>query len=95
LQGVKSLSVGLPGWRRSDDRNRLHANSLLTGIFTGNFAISGLPAPIPERETAVLQQFPGQNIRENISENRECFADNREFHLQNRKRPFPRENLST
>jgi hypothetical protein len=49
---------------------------------------AGLPAPIPERETAVLQpvveQFPGQDIRENISENRECFAHNREIHLQNR-----------
>jgi hypothetical protein len=86
------MSYLIAGWRRSDDRTRLHANSLLTGNFTGNFAISGLPAPIPERETAVLQplveQFPGQNIREKISENRECFADNREFHLQNRKRPF-------
>src|ERR1700738_1896541 len=72
-----SLKRGLPGWRRSADRTRLHANSLLTGNFTGNFAISGLPAPIPERGTAVLQplveQFPGQNIRETISENRECF----------------------
>jgi len=105
LAGISAIAGGeiskhrTPGWRRSDDRTRLHANSLLTGNFTGNFAISGLPAPIPERETAVLQplveQFPGQNIRENISENRECFADNREFHLQNRKRPFPRENLST
>jgi hypothetical protein len=92
LPKARSLGVRLPGWRRSDDRTRLHANSLLTGNFTGNFAISGLPAPIPERETAVLQplveQFPGQNIREKIAENRECFADNREFHLQNRKRPF-------
>src|SRR6202048_618059 len=35
-----SLKRGLPGWRRSADRTRLHANSLLTGNFTGNFAIS-------------------------------------------------------
>jgi hypothetical protein len=34
------------GWRRSADRTRLQANSLLTGNFTGNFAISGLPRPI-------------------------------------------------
>jgi hypothetical protein len=46
LPRVKSPSVGLPGWRRSGDRTRLHANSLLTGNFTGNFAISGLPRPI-------------------------------------------------
>src|ERR1700693_1904154 len=30
-----SPSVGLPGWRRSADRTRLQANSLLTGNFTG------------------------------------------------------------
>jgi pimeloyl-ACP methyl ester carboxylesterase len=29
----------LPGWRRSADRTRLRANSLLTGNFTGNFVI--------------------------------------------------------
>jgi hypothetical protein len=34
-------SGGVPGWRRSADRTRLHANSLLTGNFTGNFAILG------------------------------------------------------
>ena len=27
---VKSSGVALPGWRRSADRTRLHANSLLT-----------------------------------------------------------------
>jgi hypothetical protein len=41
LQRVKSPGAGLPGWRRSADRTRLHANSLLTGNFTGNSAISG------------------------------------------------------
>jgi hypothetical protein len=46
LLGVVSLSVGLVGWRRSADRTRLQANSLLTGNFTGNFAISGLKGPI-------------------------------------------------
>jgi hypothetical protein len=37
----KSLKAGLVGWRRSADRTRLHANSLLTGNFTGNFSIPG------------------------------------------------------
>ena len=34
-----SLSAGPPGWGGSADRTRLRANSLLTGNFTGNFAI--------------------------------------------------------
>jgi hypothetical protein len=78
-----SQSAGLPGWRRSADRTRLQPNSLLTGNFTGNFAISGLREPIPEQETAALQrfpeQFPTQINRENISRNREFFGGNREF----------------
>jgi hypothetical protein len=41
-----SLKPRLVGWRRSADRTRLRANSLLTGNFTGNFAISRLPGPI-------------------------------------------------
>jgi len=64
----------LPGWQRSADRTRLHASSLLTGNFTGNFAISGLPRPILQQETAALQsffgQFPTQINRENTSKNR-------------------------
>src|ERR1700682_922718 len=40
--GSFSLSARLAGWRRSADRTRLHANSLLTGNFTGNFAFLGL-----------------------------------------------------
>src|SRR5258707_5549776 len=44
--GAVSLSAGLPGWRRSADRTRLRKNSLLTGNFTGNFAIPMAPAPI-------------------------------------------------
>jgi hypothetical protein len=40
--GTFSLSAGVVGWRRSADRTRLQANSLLTGNFTGNFAILGL-----------------------------------------------------
>jgi hypothetical protein len=42
LLGVVSLSVGLVGWRRSADRTSLQANSLVSGNFTGNFAILGL-----------------------------------------------------
>jgi hypothetical protein len=37
LSSVERLS----GWRRSADRARLHAISLLSGNLTGNFAISG------------------------------------------------------
>ena len=46
ISGTFSPGAGLAGWRRSADRTRLHANSLLTGNFTGNFAISGLLRPI-------------------------------------------------
>ena len=59
----------LPPWRRSADRTRLHANSLLSGNFTGNFATLRLPRPILQQETAVLQRlierFPTQINREN------------------------------
>jgi hypothetical protein len=40
-------NAALPGWRRSADRARLQPDSLLTGIFTGNFAILTLKGPIP------------------------------------------------
>jgi hypothetical protein len=36
-----SLKRGMPGWGESADRTRLLAISLLTGNFTGNFAIFG------------------------------------------------------
>jgi len=72
------------GWRRSADRTRLHANSLLTGNFTGNFSILGPETPISLRKAAALQrllaQFPKQINRENLSKNREFSTDNREFH---------------
>src|SRR5260370_35258057 len=44
LLRTASLTVGLPGWRRSADRPSLQANSLvyISGNFTGNFAILGL-----------------------------------------------------
>jgi hypothetical protein len=50
-----SLKAGLTGWRCSADRTRLHANSLQTGTFTGNFAISELPNTVSELEIAVPQ----------------------------------------
>jgi len=40
VSGTFSLGAALPGWRRSAHRAGLHANSLLTGNFTGKFAIS-------------------------------------------------------
>src|SRR5712664_296529 len=38
------------GWRRSADRTGLQANSLLTGNFTGNFAIQGLESRFCRQE---------------------------------------------
>jgi len=65
------------------NRTCLYENSLVSGNFTGNFAISGLLQPIPEQETAALQhfpeQFPKQINRENISRIREFLRDNRVF----------------
>jgi hypothetical protein len=59
---------------------------LLTGNFTGNFAILVSLKPISLQETAVLQrllaQFPTQINRENISKNRDFLANNREFDLR-------------
>jgi hypothetical protein len=73
--GTASVRAGLPGWRRSAGRTCLHANSLLTGNFTGNFAIPRPLETILEQETAVPQrlfgQFPMQINRENISKIRE------------------------
>ena len=70
--------AGLAGWRRSADRTRLHANSLLTGNFKGNFAILVPQKPILLHETAVLQrlfdQFPTQINRKNISKNKGIFS---------------------
>jgi hypothetical protein len=68
-------TAGLAGWRRSADRTRLSANSLLTGNFTGNFTISVSQKPISLHETAVLQRlllkFPTRIIRENNLKNKE------------------------
>ena len=83
LSEAISPGAGLAGWRRSADRTRLQANSLLSGNLTGNFAILGLQVQISEQETAALQrifvEFPTQSNRENISRNREISYGNREF----------------
>jgi hypothetical protein len=78
-----SRSAVLPGWRRSADRNRLHAISLLSGNLTGNFVILRHLETVLEQKTVVpqglLRQFPTQVNRENISTNRELFAGIREL----------------
>ena len=75
LLGVVFLNAGLPGWRRSADRTSLQANSLVSGNFTGNFAILGLRDTISCQKTTALQplleQFPTQIISENILKNSE------------------------
>jgi hypothetical protein len=55
LLRVKFPGAGLAGWRRSADRTRLHANSLLTGNFTGKSAIPWLRKTISEQESAATQ----------------------------------------
>jgi hypothetical protein len=57
IAGGQVLTGGPPGWRRSADRAGLRANSLLTGNFTGNFAILGLQTLLLISETAGLQPF--------------------------------------
>jgi hypothetical protein len=47
----------MPGWRRSADRTRLRCNSLLTGNFTGNFAILARHESLLLQETAVPQRL--------------------------------------
>jgi hypothetical protein len=68
-------SVRRRGWRRSADRARLHAISLLSGNLTGNSAILRHLETVLAQETAALQplieQFPTQAIREIISGNRD------------------------
>jgi hypothetical protein len=80
----------MPGWRRSADRTRLHANSLLTGNFTGNFAILEAWEPISWQKTPVPQrlfaQFPTQINREKDLDNRDRKSENREFQGQRKLR---------
>jgi hypothetical protein len=45
------------GWGGSADRTGLHANSLLTGNFTGNFAVLAPKEAIWEQEAAVPQSL--------------------------------------
>jgi hypothetical protein len=71
-----SAPYGLPGWRRSADRMGLPVNSLLTGNFTGKYAISELSGAISCRETAVPQRL-FKNYSTKI--NSENFQENREF----------------
>jgi hypothetical protein len=70
-----SFSESRTGWRRSADRARLHAISLLSGNLTGKFAILRHRETVLEQETAVLQrlftQFPTQINREIILEKRD------------------------
>jgi hypothetical protein len=57
------------GWRCSADRTGLHTNSLLTGNFTGNFAIIRPHGRYDQQETTVLpllpERFPTKPIKEN------------------------------
>jgi hypothetical protein len=72
-----------PGWRRSGIRTGLQPNSLVSGNFTGNFAILRLRDTIWYEEAPALQplldQFPTQIIRENILRIRDFLSDNREY----------------
>src|ERR1700733_1527073 len=45
-----SLKCGLPGWRRSADRTRLRANSLLTGNLTGKMVVLGSQSRVSMQE---------------------------------------------
>ena len=45
LLGASSPTSGVAGWRRSADRTRLRADSLLTGNLTGKIAILGAREP--------------------------------------------------
>jgi hypothetical protein len=81
-------NAGVAGWRRSADRTRLQADSLLTGNLSGIFPISEPEDRVSEQETAVLQpfltQFPAKLIRENIFENREPKNQEQGIKLQKR-----------
>src|SRR3954463_14324887 len=73
--GCGETARALPGWRRSADRTCLHTNSLLTGNFTGNFAILRPQNRFGRGRPPVLQglfaEFPTRVNRENISKIRE------------------------
>jgi hypothetical protein len=71
----------MSGWRRSADRTRLHANSLLSGNLTGNFDVSSHFLPIFSPEIAALQRLLAQFA---TAINREFYSNNREFKSVNR-----------
>jgi hypothetical protein len=83
---------GMPGWRRSADRTSLQANSLISGNFTGNFAILVSQKPISLHQTAVLQpffvKFPTRIIRENNFKNKEFLNGIRESRNPRIKSPL-------
>src|SRR5258708_2259887 len=83
LSRKNSPKTGMPGWRRSADRTRLRANSLLTGNFTGNLGVLGRFIPIRSLETTALQQLLAQFP---ALTNREFYLRNREFDSGNRDR---------
>jgi hypothetical protein len=71
------------GWRRSADRTRLRANSLLSGNLTGNFQVLAdfgeflsPEVPVPQ---GLLDKFPMPVNREFYSKNREFKSVNREL----------------
>jgi hypothetical protein len=68
--GNVTVRTRLPRWRRSADRTCLHANSLLTGSFTGKFATSGHFETISEQEIAVPQRLFDRFPRLLVSESR-------------------------
>jgi hypothetical protein len=74
--GTFSLIAGLVGWRRSADRTRLQANSLVyIREFHREFCDLVSQKPISLHKTAVLQRFlvkfPTRIIRENNLKNKE------------------------
>ena len=50
-------SAGMAGWRRSVDRASLQPDSLLTGNFTGKFAILVVQRPVQRPENATPQSW--------------------------------------
>jgi hypothetical protein len=78
-----AVRTRVPPWRRSAGRTCLPAKSLLTGNFTGKFAISQVQEAILEQESAVPQglfeQFPTKINREKIWKIREFQTGIREF----------------
>src|ERR1700744_3384360 len=81
----RSRSGEMSGWRRSADRARLQAKSLLTGNLTGKFKVLGTLERVSEQNAAVLRRLidrsPMRFNRKNISWIREMFDRNSEFYV--------------